>query len=144
MAEIETRLFRHFVVLAEEQHFSRAALRLKISPPTLTHQIKKLREPAWYQAGRAQGRAERIWLEVLSHEGVAVFVSEVDAQIIATCADHRAKSSASRTAARISRKYCHSSRISRSRSWTCRCSWCALGSLRQRLSPPTSPNPSTT
>ncbi len=42
MADIETRLFRHFVVLAEEQHFSRAALRLKISPPTLTHQIKKL------------------------------------------------------------------------------------------------------
>src|SRR5688572_21933928 len=42
MAEIETRLFRYFVALAEEQHFSRAAQRLKISPPTLTHQIKKL------------------------------------------------------------------------------------------------------
>jgi DNA-binding transcriptional LysR family regulator len=42
MADIETRLFRYFVVLAEEQHFSRAALRLRISPPTLTHQIKKL------------------------------------------------------------------------------------------------------
>jgi DNA-binding transcriptional LysR family regulator len=42
MADIETRLFRYFVALAEEQHFSRAALRLRISPPTLTHQIKKL------------------------------------------------------------------------------------------------------
>jgi DNA-binding transcriptional LysR family regulator len=42
MGDIETRLFRYFVVLAEEQHFARASLRLKISPPTLTHQIKKL------------------------------------------------------------------------------------------------------
>jgi len=42
MHDIETRLFRYFVALAEEEHFSRAALRLKISPPTLTHQIKKL------------------------------------------------------------------------------------------------------
>ncbi len=42
MSDIETRLFRYFVALAEERHFARAALRLKISPPTLTHQIKKL------------------------------------------------------------------------------------------------------
>ena len=42
MADIETRLFRYFVVLAQEQHFSRAAHRLNITPPTLTHQIKKL------------------------------------------------------------------------------------------------------
>src|SRR5580700_321074 len=41
-ADIETRLFRYFAVLAEEQHFSRAAHRLNITPPTLTHQIKKL------------------------------------------------------------------------------------------------------
>jgi DNA-binding transcriptional LysR family regulator len=42
MSDIETRLFRYFVALAEEQHFARAALRLGITPPTLTHQIKKL------------------------------------------------------------------------------------------------------
>ena len=30
-------------------------------------------------------RAERIWLEMLSHEGVAVFVSAIDASIVATC-----------------------------------------------------------
>ena len=42
MSDIEIRLFRYFVALAEERHFSHAALRLKITPPTLTHQIKKL------------------------------------------------------------------------------------------------------
>jgi len=42
MADIETRLFRYFAVLAQEQHFSRAAHQLNITPPTLTHQIKKL------------------------------------------------------------------------------------------------------
>ena len=42
MTDIETRLFRYFAVLADEQHFARAALRLNITPPTLTHQIKKL------------------------------------------------------------------------------------------------------
>jgi GNAT superfamily N-acetyltransferase len=30
-------------------------------------------------------RAEQIWAEMLSHEGVAVFVSSVDAKIVATC-----------------------------------------------------------
>jgi DNA-binding transcriptional LysR family regulator len=42
MRELETRLFRYFVALADEQHFGRAALNLAISPPTLTHQIQKL------------------------------------------------------------------------------------------------------
>jgi len=42
ISDIETRLFRYFVALAEEQHFARAALRLGITPPTLTHQIQKL------------------------------------------------------------------------------------------------------
>jgi DNA-binding transcriptional LysR family regulator len=42
MSYIETRLLHYFVAVAEEQHFTRAALRLKITTPTLTDQIKKL------------------------------------------------------------------------------------------------------
>lgn len=44
MSDIETRLFRYFVAVAEEQHFARAALRLGITPQTVTHQIKKLED----------------------------------------------------------------------------------------------------
>lgn len=40
--QIETRLFRYFVALAQEHHFARASAVLGISPPTLTHQIQKL------------------------------------------------------------------------------------------------------
>lgn len=42
MAEIETRLFKYFVALADERHFGRAAEFLNIGPSTLTHQIKRL------------------------------------------------------------------------------------------------------
>jgi len=42
MANTELRLFRYFVTLSEEQNFARAAERLRITPPTLTHQIQKL------------------------------------------------------------------------------------------------------
>jgi DNA-binding transcriptional LysR family regulator len=42
MTNIELRLYRYFVTLCEERNFSRAAERLTITPPTLTHQIQKL------------------------------------------------------------------------------------------------------
>src|ERR1700739_2835326 len=42
MSDIETRLLRYFVAVAEEHHFANAAERLRITPPTLTHQIRKL------------------------------------------------------------------------------------------------------
>lgn len=42
MANIELRLYRYFVTLCDEQNFARAAERLGITPPTLTHQIQKL------------------------------------------------------------------------------------------------------
>jgi DNA-binding transcriptional LysR family regulator len=42
MSEIETRVLRYFVALAEERHFAHAALRLGIAPPTLTRRINKL------------------------------------------------------------------------------------------------------
>ena len=42
MADIELRVFKYFVVLAEERHFARAAERLGITPSTLTHQIQGL------------------------------------------------------------------------------------------------------
>lgn len=42
MTGIVTRLFRSFVALAEERHFAHAALRLGISPSTLTRRINQL------------------------------------------------------------------------------------------------------
>jgi DNA-binding transcriptional LysR family regulator len=41
-SDIENRLLRYFVAVAEEQHFARAAERPGVTPPTLTHQIQKL------------------------------------------------------------------------------------------------------
>src|SRR6187401_1409561 len=42
MLDIDTRLFRYFVAVADEKQFARASARLGITPPTLTHQIQKL------------------------------------------------------------------------------------------------------
>jgi DNA-binding transcriptional LysR family regulator len=42
MSGIDTRLLRYFAAAVDEQRFGRAALRLDITLPTLTDQIKKL------------------------------------------------------------------------------------------------------
>ena len=55
MDDIETRLFRYFVALAEEQHFARAAERLGISPPTLTSAIQKLERDLGAKLARRKG-----------------------------------------------------------------------------------------
>jgi DNA-binding transcriptional LysR family regulator len=55
MGDIETRLFRYFVALAEEQHFARAAERLGISPPTLTSAIQKLERDLGAKLARRKG-----------------------------------------------------------------------------------------
>jgi DNA-binding transcriptional LysR family regulator len=55
MSHIENRLFHYFVAVAEERHFAQAAERLGITPPTLTHQIKKLESQLGVKLLRRKG-----------------------------------------------------------------------------------------
>lgn len=55
---IELRLFQSFVVLWEEKNFARAAQRLNVSPPTLTHLIQKLEREVGVQLLVRKGNME--------------------------------------------------------------------------------------
>jgi DNA-binding transcriptional LysR family regulator len=63
MSDIETRLFRYFVAVAEEQHFARAAERLGISGPTLTNQIQKLESQLGARLLRRKGNTKVVLTE---------------------------------------------------------------------------------
>jgi DNA-binding transcriptional LysR family regulator len=55
MSYIENRLFQYFVAVVEERHFTKAAERLGITPPTLSHQIKKLQRDLGVKLVRIKG-----------------------------------------------------------------------------------------
>jgi DNA-binding transcriptional LysR family regulator len=63
MSQIETRLFHYFVAVAEEQHFAQAALRLGITPQTLTHQIKKLESQLGVRLAKRKGNTKVVVTE---------------------------------------------------------------------------------
>ncbi len=58
MSDIETRLLRSFVAVAEERHFASAAERLGISSPTLTQQIQKLESQLGTKLLRRKGNTK--------------------------------------------------------------------------------------
>ena len=91
--DLEPRLLRYFLAVAEERHFSRAALRLHISQPPLSYAIQQLentlgvkllertsRSVSLTEAGRVFEREARTLLRLA--EDVGTLVKRVDAGVI--------------------------------------------------------------
>src|SRR6516164_9453170 len=57
---MEIRHLRHFCVLAEQLHFTKAALLLNVAQPALSHQIKQLEEEMGTQLVERTNRRVRL------------------------------------------------------------------------------------
>jgi DNA-binding transcriptional LysR family regulator len=67
MVDIETRLLRYFVAVAEERHFASASERLGITPPTLTQQIQKLESQVGTKLLRRKGNTKIVITQAGQH-----------------------------------------------------------------------------
>src|ERR1700761_3216383 len=67
MSDIETRLLRYFVAVAEERHFAGASERLGITPPTLTQQIQKLEKQLGTKLLRRRGNTKIVITQAGQH-----------------------------------------------------------------------------
>jgi len=76
---VETRLLRSFVVLAEEEHFGRAAARLHIAQPALSQQLKQLEQQVGARLlDRSTRRVEVTAAGRLLHERAQQVLSTLD------------------------------------------------------------------
>ncbi|MGQ7297494.1 LysR substrate-binding domain-containing protein [Quadrisphaera sp. KR29] len=79
MVAVETRLLRSFVVLAEEQHFGRAAARLHVAQPALSQQLKSLEQQVGARLlDRSTRRVELTTAGALLHQRAVRVLADLD------------------------------------------------------------------